>query len=75
MRIAYTNHRSLHGTDALIGATATTQDELTPGKVGYVRVGPERWQARLIQGATRVAAGTEVRIVDVKELTLEVEPT
>ena len=73
-RIGYSNHRSQHGPDALIGSVATTQSDLVPGEVGYVRVGPERWQALLVAGAGTVGAGTQVRIVELNGLTLLVEP-
>lgn len=73
-RIAYSNHRSQHGPDALVGSLATTLSELVPGEVGYVRVGPERWQALLVAGTAAVGAGTQVRIVELNGLTLQVEP-
>lgn len=73
-RVAYDNHSSQLGPDALVGSLATTQSELVPGEVGYVRVGPERWQALLVAGASAIGAGTQVRIVELNGLTLRVEP-
>lgn len=73
-RVAYDNHSSQLGPDALVGSVATTQSELVPGEVGYVRVGPERWQALLVAGASAIGAGTQVRIVELNGLTLRVEP-
>jgi membrane protein implicated in regulation of membrane protease activity len=42
---------------------------------GWVRIGPERWRARLARGAAPIEAGTSVRVVAVRGLVLDVEPT
>ena len=73
-RIAYSDHKSQYGPDALVGSVATTLSELVPGEVSYVRLGPERWQALLVAGAAAVDAGTRVRVVELNGLTLQVEP-
>jgi membrane protein implicated in regulation of membrane protease activity len=40
---------------------------------GYVRLGPERWQARRATGSARIAPGESVRVVSLEGLTLVVE--
>jgi membrane protein implicated in regulation of membrane protease activity len=42
---------------------------------GWVRIGPERWRARLAPGAAPIAAGAPVRVVALRGHELEVEPT
>ena len=58
------------GADALIGAEATVCDRLGPE--GYVRVGHELWRARLRGGTAE--KGDRVRVLEVRGLTLVVEP-
>ncbi len=62
--------RSGGGADALLGAIASARDRLDPE--GYVRVGHELWRARARGGA--VEKGASVRVVEVRGLTLVVEP-
>ena len=62
--------RSGGGADALVGAVATARDRLDPE--GYVRVGHELWRARVRGGA--VEQGGSVRVLEVRGLTLVVEP-
>jgi len=73
LRIAYEPGGRPHGADALVGATGRAQQDLAPGETGWVRVGPELWRARLAKDAAPVAAGAEVRVVSVRDLTLRVE--
>jgi membrane-bound serine protease (ClpP class) len=56
------------GAENLVGAVGKTLEPLDPE--GHVRVQGELWQARA-SGA--VPAGTNVRVVAIDELTLEVE--
>jgi membrane protein implicated in regulation of membrane protease activity len=51
---------------------AVAEDELAPG--GFVRLGPERWRARLVPGSARVARGERVRVEGVEGLCLRVRP-
>jgi membrane-bound ClpP family serine protease len=46
---------------------------LAPEQTGYVRVGAELWRAQLC-GGERVAKGAAVRVTEVRDLTLQVEP-
>ncbi len=71
VRIAYEPSVE-HGGGDLLGALARVDTPLCPE--GYVRVGPERWQARLIEPADRVAIGDVVRVRAIDHLTLVVEP-
>jgi membrane protein implicated in regulation of membrane protease activity len=54
----------------LLGAHGIAEDAIAPE--GYVRVGPERWRARLAAGAAPVAPGGGVRVEAVEGLTLRV---
>lgn len=40
---------------------------------GWVRVGAERWRARVVRGSTPIAPGSRIRVVGVHGLTLHVE--
>lgn len=56
----------------LLGARAVAQEELAPE--GYVRVGPELWRARLRDPGGRAPAGAPLRVCEVRQLVLQVEP-
>jgi membrane-bound ClpP family serine protease len=71
LRIGY-EHWSPDGTGSLLGALGTTQEQLDPE--GYVRVGSELWRARVDAERAPVEAGAPVRVVEVRALTLYVEP-
>ena len=58
---------------ALLGALGVAQEDLAPEQIGYVRVGAELWRAQLCQGES-VAKGAAVRVTEVRDLTLQVEP-
>ena len=60
------------GTDGLVGALGTAKERLDPE--GYVRVGSELWRAVVERDAGPVEAGAAVRVLEVRELTLHVEP-
>jgi membrane-bound serine protease (ClpP class) len=62
--------RAVTGAEALVGATARVVDECNPR--GTVRVHGELWRACC---PVRVESGELVRIVALRELTLDVEPT
>jgi membrane-bound ClpP family serine protease len=62
--------RSGGGADALLGAVATASGRLDPE--GWVRVGHELWRARVRGGP--VEKGGAVRVLEVRGLTLVVEP-
>lgn len=72
LRVGYEKGGGPHGASALVGAAGTAQQELRDDEVGWVRVGPELWRARLEAGATPVAQGEKVRVVEVRDLTLQV---
>ena len=57
---------------ALRGRIGTARERLAPN--GYVRVGSELWRAELAPGCAPVEAGAPVRILEVRGLTLRVEP-
>jgi membrane protein implicated in regulation of membrane protease activity len=71
-RVGYEPGGGRGGAEALVGALGVAQEDLDPE--GYVRVGAERWQARVANGRAPVAAGAEVRVREVRQLTLVVEP-
>jgi membrane-bound serine protease (ClpP class) len=58
------------GVEIVVGATGRVTTALDP--VGVVHANSEHWTARSRSG--NLAAGTKVRVVDIKGLTLEVEP-
>lgn len=57
--------------DALVGRRAVARDALTP--TGYVHVGSELWAAELRNGGA-VPPGVGLRVVEVRGLTLIVDP-
>jgi membrane-bound serine protease (ClpP class) len=59
------------GREGLVGAEGTAIDSIAPDHHGYVHVHGERWRAA---SRAAVVPGQPVRIVDVKGLTLDVEP-
>jgi membrane-bound serine protease (ClpP class) len=59
------------GTDALIGGAGTATSALGPS--GRVRAAGVEWRART-RGGVAVPAGSEVVVVGLDGLTLEVEP-
>lgn len=72
-RIGYETHAGSNGAEAMIGARGTTVTALAPGAPGAVRVGAERWKARLDAGAQPLPEGAPVNVVAVRGLTLVVE--
>ncbi len=69
MRVAYEQGGSAN--DRLTGALGIARESLDP--IGYVMVGPELWKAEVAAGAEPVSAGTKVRILELRGLTLLVE--
>jgi membrane protein implicated in regulation of membrane protease activity len=72
-RIAYEPQGGSQGAEALLGALGVAQEDLAPEQTGYVRVGAELWRAQLCGGES-VAKGATVRVTEVRDLTLQVEP-
>ena len=72
-RIAYEPQSGGQGADALLDALGVAQEDLAPEQTGYVRVGAELWRAQLCGGES-VAKGAKVRVTEVHDLTLQVEP-
>jgi membrane-bound ClpP family serine protease len=70
VRRSYERDGRTHGP---IGENGVAEDEID-GE-GWVRVGAERWRARVAQGSAPIARGGRVRIVGVHGLTLHVEAT
>lgn len=71
LRVAYEDGNP-GGTDGLVGALGTARERLDPE--GYVRVGSELWRAVVARDRAPVEAGAAVRVLEVRELTLRVEP-
>jgi membrane protein implicated in regulation of membrane protease activity len=71
LRVGYEVGTAHAGAEALLGAVAVAQDDLDPE--GNVRLGAERWRA-VAEGIAFVPAGARVRVREVRELTLIVEP-
>lgn len=60
--------------DRMMGATGICVQELSPSSPGYVRVLGELWRANLRENHSGIPAGTRVRVTEVRELLLVVEP-
>ena len=69
VRRAYEARGGHAGAEALVGALGTAQERLDPE--GWVRVGHERWRARVREG--RVERDAPVRVREVRGLVLVVE--
>jgi membrane-bound ClpP family serine protease len=72
LRIAYEPGGGSGGAENLIGARATAAGELDPE--GWVRIGAERWRARVRSEHAPVASGAALRVTAVRGLLLLVEP-
>jgi membrane protein implicated in regulation of membrane protease activity len=72
LRVGYETGGRRAGAEALVGALGVAQEDLDPE--GYVRIGAERWQAVVAGECDRVAAGAAVRVREVRQLTVVVEP-
>jgi membrane-bound ClpP family serine protease len=72
LRIAYEPGGGSGGAENLIGALGTVTDELAPE--GWVRIGAERWRARVSRQHAPVSVGAAVRVIAVEGLLLRVEP-
>jgi membrane-bound ClpP family serine protease len=71
LRVAYESGGS-SGVDGIHGALGVVTQPLTPS--GYVRLGSERWKAELVCGGGAVSVGSAIRVVEIRGLTLVVEP-
>ncbi len=71
LRIAYEASGS-SGVDAIHGALGVVTQPLVPS--GYVRLGSERWKAELVCSSGVVPVGSAIRVVELRGLTLIVEP-
>jgi len=71
LRIAY-EAGGTSGVDAIHGALGVVTQALVPA--GYVRLGSERWKAELASGSQAVSVGSAIRVVELRGLTLIVEP-
>jgi membrane-bound ClpP family serine protease len=72
MRIAYETGGKQTGVEAIVGSVGVAMNDLDPE--GSVRLGAERWRARASGESACVTAGTAVRVREVRQLTLVVEP-
>ena len=72
LRIAYEPAGGSGGAENLIGAIGTVSAALDPE--GWVRIGAERWRARVARDQAPVSPGTTVRVTRVDGLLLRVEP-
>jgi membrane-bound ClpP family serine protease len=71
LRIAYESD-SASGVDGICGALGVATQPLAPA--GYVRLGSELWKAELVSGSGSILAGSAIRVIEVRGLTLVVEP-
>jgi membrane-bound ClpP family serine protease len=67
LRKAYRRDGSIHGH---VGDRGVADGAIDPD--GWVRIGPERWRARLASGAGAIEAGAPVRVVAMDGLELRV---
>jgi membrane protein implicated in regulation of membrane protease activity len=71
VRVAYESGSS-SGVDGILGSLAVVSQQLAPS--GYARLGSELWKAELASGSGPVLVGSAIRVVEVRGLTLIVEP-
>jgi len=71
VRVAYESGGS-SGVEGMHGALGVVTQPLVPA--GYVKLGSERWKAELVPGSGTVSVGSAIRVVEVRGLTLVVEP-
>ena len=71
LRVAY-EAGSSSGVEAIHGAFGVVTQPLAPS--GYVRLGSERWKAELVCGSETISVGSAIRVVELRGLTLMVEP-
>jgi membrane-bound ClpP family serine protease len=72
LRVAYEPTGGSGGAENLVGALGSVSAELAPE--GWVRIGAERWRARVAQRHAPVSVGAAVRVTAVEGLLLRVEP-
>ena len=72
LRIAYEPAGGSGGAENLIGALGIVSADLDPE--GWVRIGAERWRARVSREHVPVPTGAAVRVTSVEGLLLRVEP-
>jgi membrane protein implicated in regulation of membrane protease activity len=70
LRVAYESDSS-SGVEGIYGALGVVTEPLVPA--GYVKLGSERWKAELVAGGGAAPEGSEIRVVEVRGLTLVVE--
>jgi membrane protein implicated in regulation of membrane protease activity len=71
LRVAYESGGS-GGVDGIRGALGVVTQPLVPS--GYVRLGSELWKAELVSGSGVVSVGSAIRVIELRGLTLIVEP-
>jgi membrane-bound ClpP family serine protease len=71
LRVAYESSSS-GGVEGILGALGVVTQPLVPS--GYVWLGSERWKAELVSGSGPVSVGSAIRVIEVRGLTLIVEP-
>jgi membrane-bound ClpP family serine protease len=71
LRVAYESSSS-GGVEGIRGALGVVTQPLAPS--GYVSLGSERWKAELVSGNEPVSVGSAIRVIEVRGLTLIVEP-
>jgi membrane protein implicated in regulation of membrane protease activity len=72
IKTAYESSSDSSSVDRLGGAIGVARQALNPS--GYVSVGAELWNAELAPESAPVAVGSAVRVLEVRGLTLLVEP-
>ena len=71
VRVAYESGGS-SGIDGIHGALGVVTQPLVPS--GYVKLGSELWKAELLCGSGTASVGSAIRVVEIRGLTLIVEP-
>jgi membrane protein implicated in regulation of membrane protease activity len=52
------------GVDKMIGQSGIVLEEVTEHS-GYVKIGGERWPARILQGSEKIDPGSNIQIIDI----------
>ena len=71
VRVAYESGGS-SGVEGIHGALGVVTQPLVPA--GYVKLGSELWKAELLCGSETASVGSAIRVVELRGLTLVVEP-
>lgn len=74
-RLAKESHSHRTGMDALLGRRAVLTQDITPDRLGRLRIDGDHWQARAARTEEHIDRGDEVVVTDYDSIVLIVEKT